>query len=422
MKKIVILGGGTFSPIRNHLSLCAPAFGTTAKNIQWFVKNAQHERGEEKVCNPELILTAMAGGSPSLRTNEDVEKEIDKLIADDNVGTIILNVAFCDFDPVDELAGFHGPRLQTSLGDRMLQIRPAKKIIDKIRRERPDIFLVGFKTTTGASTEEQFLTALKMMKRSKCNLVLANDTVTRHNMIITPEESKYEFGTNRRTALKELVTMTLMRNNLTYNRTVHIDGGNVMLSAAPDSFVKVMQHLIVNKAFIENNGNGFTPGHFCWRPIANHGDDGNIEFDDCFVSSQRKVNHNNVFTNGMTEVIPQEDDSFKAIGSHKPSVGARSQWLLLKEYEKQGYDCIVHFHCPLKSDLGVIGWGAQRPYQCGSLECGTNTLNNLKEVEDGIMAVYLEKHGPNILFKSSIDPQRVIDFIDRNFQLGTKVE
>lgn len=33
MKKIIILGGGTFSPIRNHLSLCAPAFGTTAKYL-----------------------------------------------------------------------------------------------------------------------------------------------------------------------------------------------------------------------------------------------------------------------------------------------------------------------------------------------------------------------------------------------------
>jgi len=33
MKKIIIYGGGTFSPIRNHLSLCATAFGTTARKL-----------------------------------------------------------------------------------------------------------------------------------------------------------------------------------------------------------------------------------------------------------------------------------------------------------------------------------------------------------------------------------------------------
>ena len=39
MKKIAILGGGTFSPVRNHLSLCAPAFGTTARQIQDFLNS-----------------------------------------------------------------------------------------------------------------------------------------------------------------------------------------------------------------------------------------------------------------------------------------------------------------------------------------------------------------------------------------------
>ena len=34
MKKIYILGGGgTFSPIRAHLSLATPAFGETAKKL-----------------------------------------------------------------------------------------------------------------------------------------------------------------------------------------------------------------------------------------------------------------------------------------------------------------------------------------------------------------------------------------------------
>ena len=33
-RQTYILGGGTFQPIRNHLALCAPAFGTTAKTMK----------------------------------------------------------------------------------------------------------------------------------------------------------------------------------------------------------------------------------------------------------------------------------------------------------------------------------------------------------------------------------------------------
>lgn len=32
-KRVEILGGGTFSYVRNHLAICAPAFGETAYKI-----------------------------------------------------------------------------------------------------------------------------------------------------------------------------------------------------------------------------------------------------------------------------------------------------------------------------------------------------------------------------------------------------
>jgi hypothetical protein len=249
-----------------------------------------------------------------------------------------------------------------------------------------------------------------MMKRSKCNLVLANDTVTRQNMIITPEESKYCITTDRSKVLRELVAMTLLRNNLTYTRTNFMVEDNLQVNRLSKTFTKVLQYLVDNGGFIENNGNGFTPGHFGARDNLKH----------IFYSSQRKVNHNDVFKNGMTKVCVRKSGRIDAYGSHKPSVGARSQKLLFDEYPD--YDCIVHIHTPLKDGIRDIGWAAQRPFQCGSLECGMNTLEGMRDIEDGIKAVFLEKHGPNILFKSSIDPQKVIDFIDNNFELGTKIQ
>lgn len=41
---------------------------------------------------------------------------------------------------------------------------------------------------------------------------------------------------------------------------------------------------------------------------------------------------------------------------------------------------------------------------------------------DGIKAVYLDKHGANILFKSNDDKSKVINFIKENIVLGQKVK
>lgn len=397
MKKTIIIGGGTFQPIRNHLSLSAPAFGSTTKLIHSLYENS------------ELYLTKMADNTSSLITNEDVELLIDNLVQDENVGTIILNVAFCDYKclPIDNIeSNFHGERLRTENGDINLTLTPTNKIISKIRKQRPDIFLVGFKTTTNKTSDEQFLIGLKMMKSVKCNLVLANDTVTRNNIIITAEESIYGNSTNREEVIKELVDMTKSRSIGTYNSSIFIEKNNIDISNTPTSFQNVINYLINNGGFIENNGNGFTPGHFCWR-----------ESDKTFLSSQRKANHNLVFEEGMSRV-EVNNDIFTVYGRRKASVGARSQWLILQE--NKDYDCIIHTHNPLKMN-SLIPVTPQKPYQCGSLECGLNTVNNMGNFNN-IKAVYLDKHGANILFKSTSNPKDIIDFIVSNINLGIKVK
>src|ERR1035437_10020626 len=167
MKKTIILGGGTFAYIRNHLALCAPAFGNTARKIHSLL-------GADN--NVRLILTKMADPSSLLVTNQDVEKEVDSLLEDKEVGAIILNVAFADFSGHigNVESGKHADRLKTSAGEHWVRLVPQAKIISKIKEKRPDIFLVGFKTTTGKEVQQQFDIGLEMLKKSKCNLVLAN--------------------------------------------------------------------------------------------------------------------------------------------------------------------------------------------------------------------------------------------------------
>jgi hypothetical protein len=430
-KKAHIFGGGTFFDVRPHFALAAPAFGGTARTLyDMFRKDFKEEKGignqivekaDYDTYMPSLHLTSMAGGS--LRTNEDIDRKLEELVADPRTKIIIMSAALCDFDCLgirrgEETTtdvGREHPRLKSNdFVDKYkmgiaLELHPSEKLIGKIRRERKDIFLVGFKTTSGATDDEQFLAGLGLLKGSSCNLVLANDVTTRKNMIITPEEARYSSGRDRVETLQELYQMIQGRSRLNFTRSTVLDHAPLADwdtdERIPDSLRTIVNHCIKRGAYKPFNGK--TVGHFATR-VAEH----------AFLTSIRKTNFNELSDVGMVlvEAIPNSD-KVMAYGA-KPSVGGQSQRIIFNEHP--GYDCIVHFHCPLKKDRAISA-RSQRLLECGSHECGQNTSDGLKEYggvdTNTVKAVMLEKHGPNIVFNRHIDPNVVIDFIETNWDL-----
>jgi phosphopantothenoylcysteine synthetase/decarboxylase len=130
MRNILIMGGGTFQPISNHLSLSAPAFGTVADEIGRIL----FHRYDIYVKQREKVLTKMADSRSHLVTNEDVKNYVMEAIKDPKLGIIFMSVAFCDFQ-VDG-GDFHGQRLETSEGEITLNLKPTEKVLDLIRREQ----------------------------------------------------------------------------------------------------------------------------------------------------------------------------------------------------------------------------------------------------------------------------------------------
>lgn len=413
MKSIEILGGGTVYHIRNHLALSAPAYGTTAKQIGRICYDFA-----SKTHSVNVHLTKMASTTSLLETNEDVSKFVDKLIANPATKIIFFNVALVDYEAsvLEEtcfglepsVSGKYENRLKTSDGLRKLQLKPAPKLLSKIRKERKDIFLVAFKTTCGATEDDQFLTGLNLLKTSSCNLVLANDTKTHVNMIITPEQARYSVSTDRNKVLNDLVDMALARSKLTFTRSSVVTGATVPWSdeRVPSSLRTVVNHCISKGAY--KPFNGATVGHFA------------VKLDNkTFLTSKRKSDFNEMNTVGLVKVESKGTDSVIAHGS-KPSVGGMSQRIIFSEHPNT--DCILHFHCILKQNKFNIPVREQKFLECGSHQCGQNTSDGLKEVIPGIKVVYLDNHGPNIVFNKNIDPQKVINFIDDNFDLSQSTD
>ncbi len=301
-KRIAIIGGGTNTYISNHLALSAPAYGTTAKHL--YQKFLNHSDNKMDV---ELCLTKMADPSQDyLDTPEDVEALVDELIADHDTRVIIFNVAMIDYKPTYlqewrtedktlgedvNIFGKYQRRISTTGTPVIdLELKPYDKIINKIRKERKDILLVGFKTTCGSTKEEQFQKGLKLCKDASANIVFVNDVdkdrikklndlvsldmdkefdeespnhgldlhyslkgkdfllkdiqSLQNNGLVTPEESSYWYNT-RDEALDALVQMVLDRSHLHFTRSTVVDSETISWDSEliPESFRTIFNYL-----------------------------------------------------------------------------------------------------------------------------------------------------------------------------------
>ncbi len=225
-------------------------------------------------------------------------------------------------------------------------------------------------------------------------------------MVITPEEAAYAQTSDRAELLREVVDMAWYRSQLTFTQSTVVDGKPVAWddSRIAPSLRAVVNHLIAGRAYKPFGGK--TVGHFAQRLSETE-----------FLTSIRKTDFNRLPEIGLVYVRTSGPDTVLAYGA-KPSVGGQSQRIVFKDHP--GFDCIAHAHVPLRPDHpDAIPVVSQRNTECGSHTCGRNTSNGLAQFGN-LKAVYLDQHGPNIVFPSSIDPQEVIDFIERNFDLSKK--
>jgi hypothetical protein len=376
------------------------------------------------LCKDERTLFE-AAEIQSLETNDDLEKLLDYLVTQPETKGIVLAAAVCDWQPycttrwVDNYPlttygefGKSRPRLRTSeKGHLQLGLKPADKLIGKIRKARKDIFLVGFKATTGQSEQEQYITGLGLLKNASCNLVFANDVHEYRNMVITPEEAKYHVTNSRKEAVIGLCEMIAMRSQLHFTRSTVIEGDAIPWDSEgiPPNLRKVVDHLIARGAYKPFQGK--TVGHFATRGPK----------DGIIYTSRRKSNFNELAKTGLLRIDTVGEDQVIAHGA-KPSVGGQSQRIIFDDHPD--VDCIVHAHVPLRPGVKLNGLSLQvrpqRPFECGSHECGKNASDGLREVWPEIKAVMLDEHGPNICFSKDTNPDRVIEFIEDFFDLEAK--
>lgn len=334
--------------------------------------------------NTNLHLTDQAGGNNGINTDKDL-KEAAYQVASEFPTKMVIWVP--DTPQYDSLAKIFRKEEVSGMAP------------------RKDIFLVGMTATKGAIGAEQFTKGLDFVKNSSANLSLTYDYESRKGMVVAPEESAYEESNELDLVIRGLLEMSYLRSQLTFTRSTVVGGEPVDWNSPVvyPSLREVVNYCIdkgAYKPFL-----GVTAGHFAAKVGDNE-----------FLTSRRKTNFNNLNSTGLVKVTTDGPDRVVAMGG-KPSVGGQSQRIVFAEHPER--DSIVHFHCPIKpgSSVPVV---SQREYECGSHECGQNTSDGLALVDDGIEAVYLDNHGPNIVFNHQEDPKKIQEFISDNFDLNKK--
>jgi hypothetical protein len=188
-----VLGGGTVNHVRSHFALSAIAYGGTAKEM--------HRIFSKRGLNSEIHLTKMAAsGASKIETNDDVSKLVDEILANPDSGVVIFNVAITDFKGKigDVPSGKYAERMKSREARELkVDLEMADKLVPRIKEQRPDIILVAFKTTTHVDEAEQINRGKGLLKGSNADLVLANDTGTRMNLILSSDGVVLERSSDR---------------------------------------------------------------------------------------------------------------------------------------------------------------------------------------------------------------------------------
>ena len=284
--------------------------------------------------------------------------------------------------------------------------------IANLRATRKSLYAVGIKTSMGLDPSRQYTEALEFLKKTSINLVLATDLLTDNNLVVAPEETHYGQSPNLVETLDFLAKMVTSRMTNRFTRSTVIPAETIAWSSpvVPENLRAVVNHCIERGAYKPVLGK--TAGHFAVKLSDNE-----------ILTSIRKSNFNDLANVGLVRVESVGDNEVIAHGA-RPSVGGQSQRQIFAAHKETN---IAHFHCPVKADAPLfsqIPVRDQWPNECGSHQCGANTSQGLHQVDlgdgDSLKIVFLDNHGPNIVFSDDTPADKIIGFIDANFDLSAK--
>lgn len=165
-KKIIVSAGGTYEPIDPIRGITNRSSGKMGIEV---AKEA-YRRGGDVTLLAARVDVPIPNCIKTIRTytSENMSDECAKLVKDSDI--LVAAAAVSDFIPVS----MNETKIKSCF-KLNLELKPTDKIIRKMKKLNPDIFLIGFKAEYDIPKEELINSAKKQISDTCTNLVVAND-------------------------------------------------------------------------------------------------------------------------------------------------------------------------------------------------------------------------------------------------------
>lgn len=316
-----------------------------------------------------------------------------------------------------------GGKISSNIQQPCIALKPTPKVIGMIKKKWPHVFLVGFKLLTHVSEEELFQTAFKLLRKNRCNLVLANDLSKIRNgthvgMIIFPEKTQKTYYGKEQIALS-LVDTILARQSVRHHISIQdseIEGKNEKERVFP--FFKATGKRLADRLFLPE-----VPVYDRDEPIGTYGNMSVRIDEDRFVITGRNVNKGDLNEKDLVlinryESCSSEDSVVGKVhysGCIKPSIDAAIHYRIYKL--RPEVKAILHIHTNLSFE-GIPT--TDYNYPCGCYE-EANALAMLVDGDHSAEIYQMVDHGLLILGDSLEDCENKLYAIVRSSSVSSRL-
>jgi len=352
---------------------------------------------------------------------------IDTVIDSDTLKSLIVGhvcgLTEKQLDEIFKAAIIDSSSKMSSKSNVLLNLKQTPKIIKRIKEISPYTFLVGFKLLNDTTEENLFNVGFDLLRKNRCNLVLANDLTKikqgeHAGMLIYPEKTMDNFN-GKQAISRNLVRIIKNRIGAAHPHSNRIGNWLPDVSDA-DVFnqigstlarMELLPHVINH----ENTDKSGTYGNMSMRAEPNG-----------FIITGRNVDKTNIKTKELVKVenvcfeenengickTYSEVNYYSFEEAMKPSIDAS---IHAKIYDMFDVKAILHVHTPDKLFLDVpVVYGK---YPCGSkpemdaiidVMCKNEVLSNIVKV------IQIDKHGLMIFGDTLFECKSILDDLLEN--------
>lgn len=306
-----------------------------------------------------------------------------------------------NFDNVDELIESckidNSSKISSYLDSLAIVLEKTPKVIHAIKELSPYTFLVGFKLLDSVSDEELFDAGFDLLRKNRCNLVLANDIAkirqgNYRGLLIYPEKS-YDVVEGKDNIAKFLVEKILSRESVRHPKSIQDSVDSKIPNDIFKEFYKTGKYL---------DRHNFLPLVINHERTDKVGTYGNLSMkaENGFYITSRNVNKRELKKEDISyiskvDMIP-EGSVYSNVHYNSPLKPSIDTTIHSGIYSISGFTHIIHIHTDKEFD-GIPLINEMFPCGC-DMEC--NAILDVIKRDKNVDIIQMKKHGLIILGNS----------------------